>query len=70
MLTPIKEEENQTGPVVQSPIKLILEQWKVKLLFFTFKRGFLRRLRFKEKKFVIYNLIGPQFCGKPSFSGK
>ena len=24
----------------------------------------------KEKKFVIYNLIGPQFCGKPSFSGK
>ena len=27
-----------------------------------------RRLRFKEKKFVIYKLFGPQFCGKTSFS--
>ena len=25
---------------------------------------------FKEKKFVIYNLIGPQFCDKSSFSGE
>ena len=25
---------------------------------------------FKGKKFVIYHLIGPQFCGKLSFSGK
>ena len=28
------------------------------------------RLRFKEKEFVIYNLIGPQLWGKSSFSGK
>ena len=26
--------------------------------------------RFKENKFVIYNLIEPQFCAKPSFSGQ
>ena len=26
--------------------------------------------RFKEKKFVTYNLIGQQFCGKSSFSRK
>ena len=26
--------------------------------------------RFKEKTFVIYNLLGPQFCGNSSFSGK
>ena len=33
--------------------------------------GFFTRLKFEEKKLVnIYNLIGPQFCGKPSFSGK
>ena len=31
---------------------------------------FFTRLRFKEKKFVIYDLIGSQFCGKSSFSGK
>jgi len=31
---------------------------------------FLTRLSFKEKKCVIYNLVGTQFCGKPSFSGK
>ena len=35
----------------------------------TVKGGFFTRLWFKEKKFVIYNLIDPQFCGKPSFSG-
>ena len=35
---------------------------------FTVKGGFVAR--FKEKKFVIYNLIGPQFCAKPSFSGQ
>ena len=28
------------------------------------------RLRFKEKKFVIYNLVGPQLWGKSSFSDK
>ena len=28
------------------------------------------RLRFKEKKFLIYNLIWPQFGGKSSFSVK
>jgi len=31
---------------------------------------FSKGLGFKETKFVIYNLIGPQFCGKPSFSSK
>ena len=35
----------------------------------TVKEGFFTRLWFKEKKFVIYNLLEPQFCGKPSFSG-
>lgn len=30
---------------------------------FTVKGGFLTRLRFKDTKFVIYNLLGPQFCG-------
>ena len=28
------------------------------------------RLWLKEKKFVIYNLNGPQFCAKISFSRK
>jgi len=28
----------------------------------------LTRLRFKEKIFVTYNLTGPQFCEKTSFS--
>lgn len=32
---------------------------------FTIKGGFFIRLMFKEKTFVIYNLIKPQFCGKP-----
>ena len=32
--------------------------------------GFFVRLRFTKKKFVSYNLIGPQFCGKSSFSSK
>ena len=31
----------------------------------TVKGGFFTRLRFKEKKCVIYNLTGAQFCGKP-----
>ena len=35
---------------------------------FTVKRGLVTR--FKEKKFVIYNLIGSQFCAKLSFSGQ
>ena len=30
--------------------------------------GLFIRLRFNEKKFVLYNHIRPQFCGKPSFS--
>ena len=34
------------------------------------KEKFFTRLRFKEKKYVIYNLTGPQFFGKPSFSDK
>jgi len=33
------------------------------------KGGFFIRLRFEEKKFVLYNPIGPQFCGKSSFGG-
>ena len=37
---------------------------------FIVKGGFFTRVRFKEKKFVIYDLIGPQFWGKPSFGGK
>ena len=56
-------------PVVQSPIKLILDKWKFNCYVFTVKGGFFTKLRFKEKKFVIYNLIGPQFC-KSSFSGE
>ena len=37
---------------------------------FTAKGGFFTRLSFKEKEFVIYNLSGPQFCSKSSFSRK
>ena len=37
---------------------------------FTIKGEFFTSLRFKEKKFVISNLIGPHFCGKPCFSSK
>ena len=54
------------GPFVQSPIKLILDF----NYLFKVKGGLFTRLRFKENKFVIYNPIGPQFCGKPAFSGK
>jgi len=32
---------------------------------FTVKGGFFPRLRFKEKKIGIYNLIGPQFWANP-----
>ena len=48
------------GPVVQRPIS---ENFNFYL--FTVQGGFFRRLRFKEKKFVIYNLIGPQFWANP-----
>lgn len=46
-------------PVVQSPKNCYL---------FTVKGEFFTRLRFKEKIFAIYNLIGSQFCDKTSFS--
>ena len=32
--------------------------------------GLVTRFRFKEKEFVVYNLIETQFCGKSSFNGK
>ena len=34
------------------------------------KGGFSSRLRFKEKKIVIYNFFGPQFWGKHTITGK
>ena len=37
---------------------------------FPTESGFFTRLKFTEKKFLIYNLIGPQLCSKSSFSGK
>ena len=37
---------------------------------FTVKEEFFTRLRFKEKKFVIYNLIEGQFCAKSPFNSK
>ena len=37
---------------------------------FNVKGGLFTRLRLKENKFVICNLTGPQFCGKPYFSSK
>ena len=39
------------------------------VIYLPSKEDFLR-LKFKEKKFVIHNLIGPQFCDKSSFSGE
>ena len=36
---------------------------KFNCYLFTVKGGFLTTLRFKDTKFVIYNLLGPQFCG-------
>ena len=56
------------GPVGQSPIKLIIGNFNGYL--FTVKEEFFTRLRFKEKKFVIYNLIELQFCAKSSFNTK
>ena len=60
------------GPVVQSPIKLILDKEKnFNCYLLTAKAGFFTGLRFKEKNFLQYNhLIRPQFCGKSSFSRK
>ena len=58
------------APVAQSLIKLIRISGNFNCYLFIIKRGFFTRLRFKEKKVVIYNVIGPQFCGKPSCSGK
>ena len=37
---------------------------------FIVKQGFFTTLRFKVKKFVIFKLIGPHFCGKLLFRGK
>ena len=60
------------GPVVKIPIKLFLDNLvrNFNCYSFTIKGGFFTRLRFKEKKFVIHNLIGPQLCGKLSFNSK
>ena len=43
---------------------------KFNCYLFTVKEWSFTRLRLKEKKFVISNLIRPQFCGKSFFSGK
>ena len=40
------------------------------VIYLPVKGGFVTILSFKEKKFVIYNIIGPQFCGKFSFNCK
>ena len=40
------------------------------LYLFTVKGGFFIRLTFQEKKFLIYDLIGSEFCDKPPISGK
>ena len=44
--------------------------WTSESLVNKFNYLFTVKGRFKEKKYVIYNLIGRQFCGKPFFGGK
>ena len=48
--------------VVQSPIKLILDLWKLNCYV---EGRFITRLRFNEKKLVIYKLTGPRFLANP-----
>ena len=56
----------------KAQIKLILDQRKLYLFMFfyfcylfTVEGGFFITLRLREIKFVIYNLIGPNFGAKP-----
>ena len=57
-------DDLRSGPSCSKPYKAIY------IYSFAVKGGFFTRLRFKEKKNVIYNLTGSQFCGKSSFSVK